>query len=232
MGGDAQRVLVVDDDATFRDFVVSILRACGFATDAAADGEAAIARLGTAPPDLMLLDLCMPGVDGWGVLEHLSARAERPRVVVVSGAQEIMPPGHLGQCITGYVFKPFRGAQLIRICKEVLARTAVVPASGSRKAARRTFVVDASVIGDGGVAVAHGRLVEVSRGGFRLELGAPLAVGRPIKIAFRVPGHAHPIEVAGQVRWANALAVGVEVSDVSGSDETVLRALVDLDGPS
>src|SRR5688572_28663909 len=103
----AQRVLVVDDDATFRDFVVGILRACGFATEVAEDGAAAIAKLDASPPDLVLLDLCMPGVDGWGVLEHLSTRQGRPRVVVVSGVQEIMPPGHLGQCITGYVFKPF-----------------------------------------------------------------------------------------------------------------------------
>jgi CheY-like chemotaxis protein len=223
-----KRVLVVDDDEVFRRFTASALIASGYATDMAEGGAAAIDKLKQSPPDLMLLDLCMPGVDGWDVLDHVEKMEVRPRVVVVSGMREIVPPGQLSQCITGYVFKPFRAGQLIQTCADVLARPAVIGSSGSRRHARRTFIADASVRSPGGEVLAEGRLVQVSEGGFRLELATEVAAGTPITIAFRVPGHDRPVEIGGVVRWTDTLAVGAEVSPSSGSDEAVLRALVDL----
>lgn len=224
----AKQVLIVDDDAVFRDFTSSVLRGAGFAVDQADGGEVAIAKLNVHVPDVILLDLCMPGIDGWGVLDHVGTLPTRPPVIVVSGQREIVPPGHLGQCITGYVFKPFRAAQLVQTCVDVSSRPLVLPITGTRKEARRTFIVDATVLGDEGQPVARGRLVQLSAGGFRLELGAAIEPGRSVRIAFDLPGHDQPIEITGVVRWTDTLAVGAEVSALSGSDEAVLRALVDL----
>src|SRR5688500_8745282 len=106
-----KHVLVVDDDDIFRHLETSVLTGAGYVVDQADGGAAAIQKLkdvGYVQPDLVLLDILMPEVDGWEVLEHIRSIEVRPRVVVVSGVREIVPPGQLGQCITGYVFKPFR----------------------------------------------------------------------------------------------------------------------------
>lgn len=223
-----KRVLVVDDDEVFRRFTAGALVSSGYATDLAENGAVAVEKLKQTRPDLILLDLCMPVLDGWGVLDHVEALEVRPRVVVVSGVREIVPPGHLSQCITGYVFKPFRVGQLVQTCADVLAHPVVIASSGSRRHARRTFIADATVLGRERQLLAEGRLVQVSEGGFRLELGTPVDPGTPITIAFRVPGHERAVEVGGVVRWTDTLAVGAEVSPSTGSDEAVLRALVDL----
>ena len=228
MEHEAKRILVVDDDEVFRRFTASALISSGYAAELAEHGGVAIEKLKLSPPDLMLLDLNMPVVDGWGVLDHVESMEVRPRVVVVSGVREIVPPGQLSQCITGYVFKPFRAGQLLQTCADVLARPLVVVSHGSRKHSRRTFIADASVLDPDGKPLADGRLVQVSEGGFRLELAARVDPGTPIRIAFRVPGQERPVEIGGVVRWTDTLAVGAEVSPSSGVDEALLRALVDL----
>src|SRR5690349_5937876 len=130
-------VLVVDDDRPVRDLECAILQQAGFRVDTAEDGAVAIERLKAQRPDLVMLDLVMPNVDGWGVLEHVRAMPDPPPVVVVSGMREIVPPGHLGSYVTGYVFKPFDLQQLIKTCRAAIVSPAVVPASGSRKEPRR-----------------------------------------------------------------------------------------------
>jgi CheY-like chemotaxis protein len=224
-----KRVLVVDDDDHFRDVSASLLRSSGYAVDEARNGAVAIERLGEALPDLVLLDLCMPEVDGWGVLSHVGHMLSRPRVVVMSGVREVVPPGNLSQWITGYVFKPFRPGQLVRTCEDAIGRPRVVPGGESRREPRRTFLADATVLGDGGMRIAHGLLVEVSTGGLRLELDVALEAERHVAIAFRVPGYPNPIEIPGIVRWCDARTMGTEIATVSAGDDAVLRALVDLE---
>ena len=224
----AKHVLVVDDDQVFRDVEKQILTGAGFATEEADGGADAITRLKDATPDLILLDILMPGVDGWDVLEHVSRMEVKPRVVVVSGVREIVPPGDLSRCITGYIFKPFRVPQLVKTCQDVLGVPAIAPLGGKRREARRTFVAEATLLGEDRVAIAHGRLVQVSEGGFRLELAVAAETGSPVTIAFHVPGREEPLEVSGRVRWRDTVMLGAEVTSVNGSDEAVLRALVDL----
>jgi CheY-like chemotaxis protein len=125
-------ILIVEDDKPVRDLEVAILEHSGYEVTQATDGAIAIQCLTARRPDLMLLDLVMPNVDGWGVLEHIRKMETPPPVIVVSGMQEIVPPGHLSRLISGYVFKPFNVAQLVRTCAEALALPLTVPASGSR----------------------------------------------------------------------------------------------------
>lgn len=80
------RILVVDDTATVRATVADQLRAAGFEVETAADGNEALACIGSFHPDLVLLDLVMPGKDGFDVLESLERLPERPAVLVISGA--------------------------------------------------------------------------------------------------------------------------------------------------
>jgi signal transduction histidine kinase/CheY-like chemotaxis protein/CHASE3 domain sensor protein len=83
-------VLVVDDDDYVRTVLQEVLERAGYSVIEAADGETAIALAASALPSLILLDLLMPGMDGWTVLRELSANsatADIP-VLVVSGADE------------------------------------------------------------------------------------------------------------------------------------------------
>ena len=76
-------VLVVDDDRSVRRLVVETLADCGFDLVEAANGEDALAVITDRKPEAIVLDLIMPGVDGFGVLEHLQEHAETREIPVI-----------------------------------------------------------------------------------------------------------------------------------------------------
>ena len=80
-------ILVVDDDALFRAMLRRILESAAYRVVEAADGIEALEQLHPAPPDLILLDVLMPRLDGWGVLRALRDRPTLHAipVVLVSG---------------------------------------------------------------------------------------------------------------------------------------------------
>ena len=106
-------ILVVDDDASIVEIVGEILAAEGYAVVTAADGNEALRALDRTRPSLVLLDMRMPGLDGWGFARALAARGgDRPPIVVMTAAEnaarwakEIAADGHLA--------KPFEIAQLL-----------------------------------------------------------------------------------------------------------------------
>ena len=83
----AFRVLVVDDDPDMAEFLARLLAKEGMAADTVSDGESALARIASAPPDLILLDVMLPGADGFAICERVKAepaRSRAPRSVSVS----------------------------------------------------------------------------------------------------------------------------------------------------
>jgi CheY-like chemotaxis protein len=83
----AGEVLVVDDDADTRELVTRSLRRAGFSAAEARDGEEALLRARVSPPALIILDLMMPGMDGFEVMRRLRAENIRSPVVVLTGKQ-------------------------------------------------------------------------------------------------------------------------------------------------
>jgi CheY-like chemotaxis protein len=225
------RILVVDDDDPVRDLEAAILQQAGFSVETAADGAIAIEFLKKERPVIVMLDLVMPNVDGWGVLEFVRTMADPPPVVVVSGMREIVPPGHLSQYVTGYVFKPFDVNQLVKTVRQTLAAPPVIPASGSRREPRRTFIVETTLLSDAGIPLAMGQLLQLSRGGFRLELAIPYRTGDKVRVTCRIPGQNDPLTLRGKVRWRQDLTLGVEIDDLEPKDEELLKNIVDPDEP-
>ena len=101
------RVLVADDNPDILFLLRTNLDAAGFETLTASDGEMALRMIEEEDPDVLLLDLMMPVLDGWGVLERLEREGSELPVIVVSAsdsAANIQRATELGA--TGYVTKP------------------------------------------------------------------------------------------------------------------------------
>jgi len=121
------RVLITDDDAGIRDLLRDQLEAAGFETKVARDGHEALDRIASFRPDAMVLDLSMPGLDGFGVLQSLQDQAVRLPVLVLTArhdASDVRKAVSLGA--RDYLAKPFTEAQLkARIAR--LLRTPIRP---------------------------------------------------------------------------------------------------------
>ena len=116
-------VLIVDDEPDVLFMLEAGLREEGFPTAAAGDGATALHRVQHSAPDVILLDLMMPMIDGWTVIENLAAKAHRPALVIVSARTspiDMALADRLGA--DAYVTKPFTFDELTRTILEAAAR--------------------------------------------------------------------------------------------------------------
>jgi DNA-binding response OmpR family regulator len=117
------RVLVVDDDVTVREVVVTYLRAAGHEVDETADGEGALSLLRDRPADLVVLDLMLPGIDGLEVCQRLRDRGDDLPVIMLTalGSETDRVVG-LERGADDYVTKPFSPRELVLRVDSVLRR--------------------------------------------------------------------------------------------------------------
>jgi DNA-binding response OmpR family regulator len=116
-------VLVVDDDHTVREVVVSYLKAAGHIVAEAADGENALALISATPVDLVVLDLMLPGIGGLEVCRQLRASTDVPVIMLTAlGSAEDRVAG-LEQGADDYVTKPFSPRELVLRVDAVLRRS-------------------------------------------------------------------------------------------------------------
>ena len=118
------RVLVVDDDRTVREVVVSYLRAHDHDVVEAVDGESALRTMRDAPADLVVLDLMLPGIDGIEVCRRLRETGDVPVVMLTALGEETDRVVGLEVGADDYVTKPFSPRELVLRVDSVLRRTA------------------------------------------------------------------------------------------------------------
>ena len=116
------RVLVVDDEATIRDIVRRYLTADGFDVVEAADGEEALRQFEDRRPDLVVLDVMMPGMDGLEVLRRLRATSGVFVVLLTAKAEEVDKLVGLSVGADDYLTKPFSPRELVARVRAVLRR--------------------------------------------------------------------------------------------------------------
>jgi len=143
-GGEVARVLVVDDDATVAEVVDRYLRNAGFEVDRAADGLAALRMVEAAAPDLVVLDLMLPGVDGIEVCRRLRARGPIPVIMLTARGEEADRVAGLECGADDYVTKPFSPRELTLRVRSVLRRANEPPPVGSGVLRAGALVVDAA----------------------------------------------------------------------------------------
>ena len=117
------RVLIVDDEPDVLLTLRVILEAAGFEPSLAADGETALRRIDEQSPDVVLLDIMMPVLDGWFVLAELQRREMQPRVIVCSAkTADADRERALNLGAAAYVTKPYAPDDLIAKIHTVLAQ--------------------------------------------------------------------------------------------------------------
>jgi excisionase family DNA binding protein len=112
-------VLIVDDDARLRELVRLSLELEGYAVREAASADDALAAIEDQAPDLVLLDVVMPGVDGWQILTRMQERHGSIPVIMFSG--QVDGAGRAAEeGASGFIGKPFDAAQLIDRAKQLV----------------------------------------------------------------------------------------------------------------
>jgi DNA-binding response OmpR family regulator len=179
-----RRLLVIDDDARLRDLLSEYLGSRGFAVDTAADGEAGLATLRGSAVDLVVLDVMMPGKDGFEVCRELRTFSRVPVVMLTARGDEMDRIVGLEIGADDYLPKPFNPRELL--ARIVLRRTEVPQEAGGVLRAgpievdpdRRTVTVEGNavaltttefeilrvLVANAGRVIPRERLMELARG--------------------------------------------------------------------
>jgi two-component system response regulator ResD len=126
----ARRILVVDDDPTVAEIVAGYLDRAGFAVERAADGHTAVARAAATRPDLVVLDLMLPGIDGLEVCRRIREQGPVPVVMLTARGDEDDRILGLEIGADDYVTKPFSPRELVLRVESVLRRVGSPAAPG------------------------------------------------------------------------------------------------------
>jgi OmpR family response regulator RpaB len=137
---DREKILVVDDEASIRRILETRLKMVGYEVFTAADGEEALDAFLKHNPDLIILDVMMPKLDGYGVTREVRKTSEIPIIILTA-------LGDVSERITGlelgaddYVIKPFSPKELEARVKAVLRRTNQKESVGTGKVAKNVIV--------------------------------------------------------------------------------------------
>ena len=117
------RVLVVDDEPMVRDVLARYLKQSGFEVEAASDGERALAAFDARRPDLVLLDLMLPRLDGFEVFRRIRAQGDSPVIMITARGQTTDRIAGLEIGADDYVSKPFSPAEVVARVRTVLRRS-------------------------------------------------------------------------------------------------------------
>ncbi len=116
-----RRILIVDDESHIRRLLATRLEAEGYEVDEACDGEEGLAAVERRPPDLVLLDVMMPGADGYEVLERIRRGGhDLPVVILTAKGQEQDRDAAIDRGATGFVTKPFSPIKLLAMIRDLL----------------------------------------------------------------------------------------------------------------
>jgi DNA-binding response OmpR family regulator len=115
-------ILVIDDDPTLLELLRAHLETAGYRALLATDGPSGLQIAFDAEPDLLILDVMMPGMDGWEVCELLRRKSDLPVIMLTAKGEEIdkLRGFHLG--VDDYVTKPFSFAELVARVGAVMGR--------------------------------------------------------------------------------------------------------------
>lgn len=116
-------ILAIDDEPNILIMLRRILEQEGYSVDTSPDGTAGLDMLDQHPPDLILLDVLMPGLDGYQVLKLIRERSDAPVIMVTALRESVSTEKALGIGADDYVIKPFYIRELLARIRTKLRRT-------------------------------------------------------------------------------------------------------------
>lgn len=120
----SKRILIVDDDPEVVKLFSFVLKRAGYEVEAALGGEIALHQARVNPPDLIVLDVMMPGVDGYEVTRQLRAQPDTAAVPIVMLTARALPSEQVTGILAGatsYLVKPVTPSVLVKTVQEILA---------------------------------------------------------------------------------------------------------------
>jgi two-component system response regulator BaeR len=164
-----QKVLIVEDEPKVADLLVKYLRQAGFRTVWLGNGAEALSLIRAEMPDLVLLDLMLPGRDGLEICNEIRAFSNVPVVMVTARIEEIDRLLGLELGADDYIYKPFSPREVVARVKAVLRRT-----SGGRSIHAPGLVLDEARY----LAVLNGRDLALTAVEFKLLQALAASPGR------------------------------------------------------
>ena len=116
------RVLAIDDSRTIRELLRGPIEDAGFEYHCAEDGVLGVDKFSTVHPDVVITDINMPNMDGFGVIEALrngAARSSVPILVLTTESSDVLKKRARGAGATGWIVKPFEDTALISVLRRV-----------------------------------------------------------------------------------------------------------------
>lgn len=172
----SRKVLLVEDDSRVRRVLRLALEDEGYAVREAADGNAGLSTLTTDPPDVVLLDLMLPDIDGFSVCRSIRRVSDVPVIMVTARVDSHDVVAGLEAGADDYVTKPLVAKELAARIRALLRRTHPPPAADV--APRRISVGDLVIGVDEDEVTRDGEVLQLTRTEFRLLVELATAHGR------------------------------------------------------
>lgn len=158
------RILVVEDEPDIATIVVDYLRHAGYTVEHQADGRAALASIVAAPPDLTLLDIMLPGMDGLDILRQVRRHTQNPIIMLTARVEEVDRLIGLELGADDYICKPFSPREVVARAKAVLRRSAAAQEPPTAPTTVAALALDESHW----QATLHGTPLNLTRREFKL----------------------------------------------------------------
>jgi CheY-like chemotaxis protein len=190
-------VLVVDDASSVRSILQAALTDAGATVWLADDGQMALELLTERKPDLILLDLVMPRLGGWAVLEKLKTtpRTASIPVILETSAEDYTSFDRARRDgVVAFISKPFRLNEVVETCRRVFSGARPLQGADTVGSVGRPV----EIRDRGGELLAQGDLIDLDSTGAQVEVSTPLPLGRIVTLVF-ADGETEPIPA--EVRW-------------------------------
>ena len=138
----AKTVLIVEDDRNIADLLRLYLEKEGYTVVIAPDGMRGVEQFRTVHPSLVLLDVMLPGLDGWGVCRAIRAASQTPIIMLTAKSETEDKVNGLKQGADDYITKPFEMKEVLARIEAVLRRSGIEPEKSRRRLEFDKLVID------------------------------------------------------------------------------------------
>lgn len=138
----AKTVLIVEDDRNIADLLRLYLEKEGYTVVIAPDGMRGVEQFRTVHPSLVLLDVMLPGLDGWGVCRAIRAESQTPIIMLTAKSETEDKVNCLKQGADDYITKPFEMKEVLARIEAVLRRSGIEPEKSRRRLEFDKLVID------------------------------------------------------------------------------------------